>query len=254
MEINKIYNLDCVKGFLLLESQSIDCVWTDPPYNIEYAYDRYKDNMGLEAYKALMDHVFKECWRVLKPGKTMFMKQFYKNLPFIMEIGCRYFNFHNLIIWKNSSPAQPNDNFKPAYEVILMFTKGEINYFNPKFEVRKTIMPWNKKRAENYYGKLTNIWDDIPYIYGGSIKHKEGIFKPGTNQKAHPCQHPMQLVVRSIGFTTQEGDVILDPFIGSGTTAEACKQLGRKFIGFEISPEYCKIAEERLKQEVLTFE
>lgn len=250
--LNKISCCDCLAGFKLLPDSSIDCIWTDPPYNINYHYEEYDDARPQDDYLELMDAVFKESHRVLKDGKVMFMKQWYNNLPAILNIGSKYFTLHNLIIWKNSSPAQPKDNYKPVYEVILMFTKGKINYFNDKFETRKTIMPWNKGRIVNYYGKLTNLWDDIPNVYAGSIKHKEGVYKPGTNEKEHPAQHPIKLVTRCIGFVTKENEIVLDPFIGSGTTAIACKQLNRKFIGFEISEKYCDVAEKRLQQTVLS--
>lgn len=249
--INKVIQGDCIEGLKQLDDNSVDCIWIDPPYNINYKYNGYSDNLDTDDYQKMMETSFKEFYRILKDGKCVFIKQFWRNLPLTLKIGMKYFNFHNQIIWKNSSPAQPKTNFKPLYEIILMFTKGEIVYFNDKFETRKTQMPWTKSRTENYYGKISNLWIDIPNIYGGSIKHKEGIYKPGTNEKKHPAQHPIKLVTRCIGFVTKEKDIVLDCFMGSGTTAVACKQLNRNFIGFELSEEYCKIAEERLKQENL---
>ena len=249
MTKQKIINGDCIQGLSNLAEESIDCVWTDPPYNINYHYEGYDDNLSEKEYWDMIDNVLAGCYKVLKIGKVMFMKQFWKNWYLSVQIALdKGFKLHNVIIWKNSSPAQPNTNYKPIYEVILMFTKGDIDYFDDKFETRKTIMPWNKSRLENYFGKITNLWTDIPNIYAGSIKHKEGIYKDGTNEKAHPAQHPIKLVTRCIGFVTKEEDVVLDPFIGSGTTAVACKQLNRQCIGYEINPEYCKIAEERLSQ------
>lgn len=249
IEINKIYNMDCLEGMKQIEDNSVDCSWTDPPYNIDYNYSEYKDNKTKEEYWCFLEEVFKDIYRVLKDGSCLFIKQYHKNqykmVKVCLDIG---FLLHNTIIWKNSSPAQPKSNYKSIYEVILVFTKGEIKYFNDKFETRKTIMPWNKDRLNNYYGKLSNLWDDIPPVYAGSIKHKEGVYKVGTNKKIHPAQHPIKLVTRSIGFTTKENEIVLDPFIGSGTTAVACKQLNRNFIGFEITEEYCVVANKRLEQ------
>lgn len=251
MILNQIQNIDCLEGLKKIPNESIDCIWTDPPYNINYNYDEYNDSKTGPQYEALMEEIFKTSQFILKPGRCLFMKQWHKNIPLIMLIGLKYFKLHNLIIWKNSSPAQPKDNYKPVYEVIFMFTKGDITYFNDKFETRKTLMPWNKDRIENYYGKITNLWDDIPNIYAGSIKHKEGVYKPGTNEKEHPAQHPIKLVTRCIGFVTQENEIVLDMFMGSGTTAVACKQLNRNFIGFEISKKYIEIANKRLQQDNL---
>lgn len=248
LDINKIYNMNCLEGLKLIDDNSIDCIWTDPPYNIGYEYNEYDDNKNELEYQKLIEEVFRQSSRILKDGKVMFMKQWYKNIQTILSISSSYLRLHNIIIWKNSSPAQPKDNYKPIYEVIFMFTKRNIDYFNDKFETRKTMMPWNKDKIENYFGKLTNLWDDIPNIYAGSIKHREGIYKTGTNEKEHPAQHPIKLVTRSIGFVTQKDEVVLDMFMGSGTTAVACKQLNRNFIGFEINKEYCDIAEKRLKK------
>lgn len=245
--------MDCLEGMKQMDNNSVDCIWTDPPYNINYHYDNYQDNLSEKKYWDLIDNIMIECYRVLKDGKCMFIKQFWKNQYRTTQLALdKGFKIHNVIIWKNSSPAQPKDNYKPIYEVIIMITKEKLNYFNDKFETRTIIMPWAKGRLENYYGKLTNLWLDIPNIYAGSIKHKEGIYQSGTNKKAHPAQHPIKLVKRCIGFVTKEEDVILDPFIGSGTTAVACKQLNRKFIGFELSKDYCDIANERLSQQNLT--
>ena len=108
------------------------------------------------------------------------------------------------------------------------------------------IMSWNKDRAENAKFQLLDYWDDIPLVYAGSIKHKEAILEHGTCKKAHPCQMPEMLPGRAILFSTDENDIVLDPFTGSGTTAMACKKLKRQFIGSEISEEYFKIIKSRL--------
>lgn len=252
LELNKVYCMDFREGIIQVQDRSIDCIWTDLPYNQNYDYSEYNDNLEVKEYVDLMTRMVQEGYRVLKEGRFMFIKQSMKNIPLMFTILNKTdFLFHNLIIWKNSSPAQPKNNYKPAYEVIFMLSKGAPTYFNDGFENRKTIMPWNKKRTENYYGKLNNIWDDISYIYGGSIRHPEGIYKDGTNDKRHPCQHPIQLVTRCIGFVTQEWETVLDMFIGSGTTAVSCKQLKRNYIGFEKDPNYVKLCNERLSQSIL---
>ena len=251
--MNKIIHGDCIEEMKKLGEDSIDCIWTDPPYNINYNYENYKDDLESKEYRSLLHSFLVHSAIVLKEGGCLFIKQFWRNVPLMFDlIKGSSFTFHNMIIWKNSNPHQPKDNFKPAYEVILMFVKGEkIKYFNDKFEVRTTIMPWANKRAENYYGKITNLWEDVPYVYAGSIKHPEAVMEEGTKKKVHPAQHPLQLVIRCIGFVTKEGDTILDPFLGSGTTAVACKQLKRNCIGIEIDEKYVKVAKKRLEQKTL---
>lgn len=252
LELNKVYNEDCLLGFQKLEDNSIDCIWTDPPFNVGYKYNKYKDRLEREDYKNFMGRVMLQCYRVLKEGKFLFVKQTYRNLDLMIDI--RYnFKLHNLIVWKNSNTDQPKNNYKTQYEVILMFLKGkEPDYFNPNFETKKTVLPFEAGGGINLNGKLTNLWLDIPNLYAGAIIHPEAVIKEGTKSKAHPAQHPKQLVKRCIGFVTKENDIVLDCFIGSGTTAVACKELNRNFIGFEIDKTYCQIAEERLKQQIIT--
>lgn len=253
IEINKIHNADCIELMKEIDEDSIDCIWTDPPYNINYSYENYKDDLESQEYKKLLSQLMENASIILKPGGVLFIKQFWRNMPLMFDIfKDTKFKFWNLVIWENSNPHQPKDNFKPAYEVIFMFVLGDkIRYWDEKFEVRTTLMPWDKSRKENYYGKISNLWKDIPYVYAGSIKHPEAQLKEGTKQKQHPAQHPMQLVKRCIGFATKENDLILDPFMGSGTSALACKQMKRNFIGIEIDEEYCKLANKRLSQQSL---
>lgn len=249
---NKILQGDCIKEMEKLPDNSIDCIWTDPPYNINYHYNNYSDNLEEDEYYKLLDNCFKEFKRLIKPNKLIFIKQFWRNMPMMLDIGRKYFKFYNQIIWKNSSPAQPKTDYKPMYEVILVFVSGEKpDYFNDKFETRETIMPWNKDRAKNYYGKIGNLWDDIPYVYAGSIKHKEGLYVPGTNRKEHPAQHPEKLVSRSIGFCTKEGEIVLDPFGGSGTVAAVCKKINRGFIIIEKDKHYIDLIKQRLENTTL---
>ena len=103
-------------------------------------------------------------------------------------------------------------------------------------------------------GQMLDYWDDIPFIYAGSIRHKEAVMKPLTNEKAHPCQMPKELAARAIMFSSKEYEVILDPFLGSGTTAVKAKELGRHCIGIEIEEKYCEIAAKRCSQSVMELE
>lgn len=104
--------------------------------------------------------------------------------------------------------------------------------------------------STEYKGQLKDRWDNIPFVYAGSIRHPEAVLIPGTNKKAHPCQMPVALAERAILFSTNEGDVVLDPFIGSGSTAIACVRTKRLYIGIEISEEYCQLAHHRLRWEL----
>jgi DNA modification methylase len=112
---------------------------------------------------------------------------------------------------------------------------------------------WGAYSTE-WKGQLLDYWDDIPYVYAGSIAHKEAILAPGSNKKAHPCQMPEMLAARCILFFTEEGDEIFDPFAGSGTTLVAARKLRRHAVGCEQEIEYCSIAANRLEQCKTMFE
>ena len=92
---------------------------------------------------------------------------------------------------------------------------------------------------------MLDYWDDIPFVYTGSIKHPEAILVSGTNRKVHPTQMPLGLATRCIIFSTDKGNTVLDPFNGSGTTGEACIKLDRRFIGIERETEYVSLALDR---------
>lgn len=259
VEINKIYHMDCLEGLKKLPDDSIDTVWTDPPYNINYKYDVYDDDMSLDAYFKWCSEWVKECHRVLKPSGSIFVKMWSRHIfDFYKVLEKHNFIFKNVIVWKRKSCANYTDRYLGGYEVIFFFTKTHNSKFNAEGFLRNTtfLKRWDGKKE--YMGRLNDLWDDIKPITAGNLRHSEGCYQNegGVNGcyqniggvKEHPAQHSTELVIRSIKCTTTENDVVLDPFIGSGTTAVACKRLNRKFIGFEISQKYVDLANKRLQK------
>ena len=251
LEINKIYNQDCIEGLKLLDDNSIDCVWTDPPYNIGYKYDEYKDNKDLSKYFDWCDLWLKECWRVLKPEGSIFVKMWSRHLfDFQKLLDRNSFVFKNIIIWKRKSCANYSDKFLGGYELIFFFTKSKESKFIPEGFLRDTQFLKRWDGTKEYKGRLNDLWDDIKPVTAGNLKHPEGCYKEGSGSKEHPAQHSEELVARSIQCTTNEGDVVLDIFMGSGTVANVCKKSNRNFIGFETSQEYCNVANRRISKEL----
>jgi len=249
LEINKIHNIDCLEGLKLIEDDSIDCVWTDPPYNIGYKYDEYKDNKDISKYFNWCDLWLKECWRVLKPEGSIFVKMWSRHLfDFQKLLDKNSFIFKNIIIWKRKSCANYSDKFLGGYELIFFFTKSKESKFNPEGFLRDTqfLKRWDGTKV--YKGRLNDLWDDIKPVTAGNLKHPEGCYKKGSGSKEHPAQHPEELVARSIQCTTNEGDIVMDIFMGSGTVANVCKKSNRNFIGFETSQEYCNVADRRISK------
>ena len=233
-ELNKIYAMDCLEGLKQLPDESVDLVVTSPPYNKHSAnrktnnsdswtkanidYGVYKDDMPENEYQEWQKNILRECLRVLKPDGSIF----YNHKPRVVEHKVIFphewlmeFDIRQMIIWnRGSTPQIEPIRFFPTVEYIFWITKTK----HPKF-YRKDAM----------FKKV--IWDFPPKPF-----------------KEHPAPFPIELPLNCIKATTDEGDIVLDPFMGSGTTAVACKQLNRNFIGFELNPEYVKLAEERLKK------
>lgn len=245
IEINKTHCIDCIDGLKQLDDESVQCIWTDPPYNIDYKYDKYKDKR--EDYFGWCEEWLKECYRVLKINGSLFVKMWSR---YIFSFGNLLlktnFHFKNVIIWKRKSSANYDNKYLGGYEIIFFFTKQEDNKFIADGFLRKTQFLKRWDGTKEYKGRLNDLWDDVKPVTAGNLIHPEGVYVEGTGKKEHPAQHPEEIVLRSLKCSTDEGDLVIDIFMGSGTVASACKKSNRNFIGFEISEEYCKIANGRL--------
>ena len=224
--INKIICGDCLEVMKDIPDKSVDLVVTSPPYNFNgfnrdgrvINYLDYKDNLKTSDYKKWIENILVESSRVLKIGGVLYWNhkgkyENYKYSPPHWVIDLCPLNLFQEIIWKYpSSPDVAKVKWYPRFENIYMFSKGKLDYFNPDM------------------AKIGNVWE---------INHSMGKIN-------HPAPYPLGLAKRCVESVTKENNIVLDPFIGSGTTAVACKSLGRKYIGIEISPEYCDIARKRV--------
>jgi site-specific DNA-methyltransferase (adenine-specific) len=218
-ELNKIYCMDCLEGLKKIPDNSVDLVLTDPPYSTPTitSFGRKKVlNLGdLSIQENFFRQIKVEFERILKPNGRVFIFCDDKYYPILFAVFYDWQN-KNLVIWD----------------------KGKIGMGNPFRKQHELLFYLNR---ETYSYKRTEGITHYPTI----LKYKS------DKNKIHGAQKPFELCKDLIiGFSEKE-EIVLDPFIGSGTTAVACKQLGRNFIGFEISPEYCKIANKRLEQDTL---
>lgn len=238
--LNKLYQIDCLLGLKQLPSESINTIITSPPYNKTFfnggkrpenkgnsiwkgytiEYDIAADNMPLEDYEEWLSSVLKECYRVLAPGGSIFFNhkpiryqnKIYHPMNIILKSGL---DVYQEIVWnRKNSPNIRKDVLLPCTERIYWITKGK-----PKF--------YKERLPEEY---RSEVWDII------------------AKKSKHPAPFPEELVYNCMISTTDENDVVLDPFLGSGTTPFVAKQYGRRYIGFEISDEYIKMSNERLEQ------
>ncbi len=239
--MNSIINGNCIDKLKTIESESVDVVFADPPFNLNKKYKSSKDRLAEEEYLNWTYEWLDECVRVLKPTGALFLH----NIPRWLTYCSAFLNdkmyFQHWISW--DAPSAPmGKSLQPAHYGILYYTKEprhskykEIRYPHKRCRKKKCnhlLKDYGGKKASVHpYGPLvSDVWTDIH-----RIKHRR-------SRDEHPCQLPIHLVERIVLMASEEGDTILDPFLGTGTTAIAAKKLGRKYIGIELDPSYHEIA------------
>jgi site-specific DNA-methyltransferase (adenine-specific)/modification methylase len=234
IELNRIYQMDCLDGLKEIEDKCINLTLTDPPYNV-----KLKSSISLTGRKAMYEDFNKMDWDKLN------IRELYDSV------------FPHL------------DRITKSDGSVLMFCRLEwITYLiesanKNNFDVKATII-WHKTnpmpqvRKRNYLSSTEAIvwvarWDKDKCLFKfnfGTQNDMHNFFESpicmGLERTEHPTQKPLDLIKKLLEIHSDRGDLILDPFIGSGTTAVACKLTGRRFIGFELEKEYIDIANRRL--------
>lgn len=255
MKTNIIYQASS-ENMTQIDNESINLIVTSPPYNIDIKYGnktikgktikskgtKYKDNFTEEEYRNMLKNVFNECKRILKKDGSIFIniKNRYSDgsiiTPYWIEQYFSDFYLKNVIIWNFDWGGSTNKRFAPRYEYVFWFTKSNNDY---KFNLDNVKIPALNYRPDRYKSQLKNpsdVWK-ISMVSGNFVE-----------RTAHPAQYPERLIERIILSVTNENDIVLDPFIGSGTTAVVAKKLNRQYLGYEIVKEYIDICDERLKK------
>lgn len=252
LELDTVYCGDCLEIMSRIPDESVDLVFADPPFNIGKPYKDRRDD-----YQDWCAKWIAQCFRVLKDTGSFYHMTLTRHLEWKMPLMAQYGVFMNLISWRNVSASHSKRSFWNEYQPIMVYGKTQDYKFNTYAEVDMTpltdCVQYHKRwrwggYSTTYRGQLKDRWDDIPFVYAGSIHHPEAIIVAGTNKKAHPCQMPLGIVRRVILFSSDENDIVLDPFLGSGTTAVAAEELGRRWMGIELSSEYCTLAENRIAE------
>ena len=220
MELNKIYNEDCLEGMKHIPDGSVDLIVTDPPYLMNYKTGRRKDKshrfndviLNDDNEQLITDYV-KECYRIMKEDTAMYLFCSSNKVDFFKRELEKLFSIKNMIIWvKNNHTAGDLESaFGRKYEIVFLVNKGQ-RKFNGE--------------------RLTDIWE-FP--------------KVATDGQLHQNQKPIELIKRCIVKHSNVGDVVFDGFMGSGTTAAAALDTNRNYIGFELDEYYFNVAEKRLK-------
>lgn len=241
-----IYHGDCRD--ILPSLPKVDLVFADPPFNVgkPYGNSDWRDDFGEWCAEWIAS-----CWDLVLPIGSFYFMTLTRHLEWQMPLMAKQGVFINLISWRNVAGVGSKRAFWNDYQPIMLYGKTENYIFNTYANTDDSgFRRWGGYSTE-HKGQLRDRWDDIPFVYVGSIHHKEAILKPQTNEKLHPCQMPEGLARRAMLFSTNEDAIVLDPFMGSGTTLRAAKDLGRKAIGIEIEEKYCEIAAKRMSQTVM---
>jgi len=220
--INKVINGDCLEVMKDIPDKSVDLVVTDPPYNMDYSgrgkvnkFEGFNnDKLDEEEHSEWFSKILSEFYRVLKEDSVIYIWIDFRNYARIYNLVKKLFSIKNCIVWDKRSIGM-GQHFRFQHEFCIYAIKG--NY-----------------KLENH--KIGDIWQ---------LKRESVV------NYQHPTQKPLGASYLPIKYSSKESDVVLDTFLGSGTTAIAAKQLNRNFIGIEISKDYCKIANERLRVETL---
>ncbi|WP_375257349.1 site-specific DNA-methyltransferase [Citreimonas sp.] len=247
LPLNTILNGDCVAVMDSLPESSVDLIFADPPYNLQLRGDLHRpDNSRVDAVDDHWDQFdtfaaydrFTTDWlraarRVLKPNGALWVIGSYHN---IFRVGASLQNegfwILNDVVWRKSNPM-PNFRGKRltnAHETMIWATKSEGAKYTFNYEALKALNEGIQMRSD---------WV-LPICNGGER------LKDANGDKAHPTQKPEALLHRVLIGATNPGDVVLDPFFGTGTTGAVAKMLGRDFIGIEREHAYIEVAEKRI--------
>src|SRR5215213_282361 len=257
--VDRLHKGACLEILKAVPSETVDLAFADPPFNLTKNYSGYSDNRDESDYIGWCKRWLVEYERVLKPGGALFLL----NLPkwsvrladFLTRTGSLY--LQNWIAW-NALP-EPKGVLMPAHYSLLYLTKGpRANRFNycamengwepfdeavfppdrPDVCGRRKCLRARRASTGTWRGELTDIWHDIHRDRRPAEKNPE--------RKAHPCATPERLVDRIIRLATDPGDLVLDAFAGTGTSAFISKRLGRRFIAIEQDDGYHRHAEHRM--------
>ncbi len=246
LPLNRILRGDCIEGMRSLPDASIDMIFADPPYNLQLGGDLNRpDGSHVDAvtdawdkfdsfatYDAFTRQWLTEARRLLKPDGSIWVIGSYHNIfrvgALLQDLG---FWILNDIVWRKANPM-PNfrgTRFTNAHETLIWAARSEKAKYTFNYRTMKTLNDELQMRSD---------WV-LPVCGGPERIRKNGV-------KAHPTQKPEALLYRVMLATTNRGDVVLDPFFGTGTTGAVAKRLGRDWIGLEREADYIAVAEERI--------
>ncbi len=226
-----------------------DLLIADPPYNLnkEFGSGKFKQ-MSSDSYERWLDTWLSLCIPLLKPTASIYICGDWRSSSAIQRVGSRYFRLQNRITWEREKGRGAKANWKNSAEDIWFFTVSDEFTFNvDDVKLRRKVLApykengqpkdWDQSLKGNFRDTHpSNIWTDISVPFWSMPENTD-----------HPTQKPEKLLAKIILASTNPGDLVLDPFSGSGTTAVTAKKLGRDFIVIEADEQYCLLAQKRLE-------
>ncbi len=232
-----------------IEAGTIDLLLADPPYNLDKKFGRESFKASADDdYEAWLDEWLQLCVPLLRPDSSIYICGDWRSTAAIQRAGSRHFRLRNRITWEREKGRGAKANWKNTSEDIWYFTMSDDFTFNIDAvkQRRRVIAPyresgkpkdWTETANGNFRDTYpSNLWTDISVPFWSMPENTD-----------HPTQKPEKLLAKIILASTNLGDMILDPFAGSGTTAVAARKLGRRFIAIESDEEYCLLAAKRLE-------
>lgn len=228
---------DVIEELRKIKSKSVDLIVTDPPYNLSKDYGNTNDNLEFDEYLEFTRGWLKEAVRVLKDDGTIyvFMGMRYISYLYVIMEKELSLSFNSWITWYYTQGIGKTKGFSPRHDDILMFTK------NPK---KFTFNLDNIRVPQKYYRSVNNMRGANP----GNVWEFSHVHYSNKNRRKHPTQKPEALYERMILASSNEGEIVLDPFLGSGTMLRVCQQTGRKGIGIDINQEFIQLVSKRLSE------
>ncbi len=228
---------------------SFDLLFADPPYNLTKAFGKetFREKTT-DDYEEWLDSWIRLCVPLLKPTASVYICGDWRSSSAIQRVGTKYFKLQNRITWEREKGRGAKANWKNMAEDIWFFTVSDEFTFNlDAVKIRRKVLApykingepkdWEAGKTGNFRDTHpSNIWTDISVPFWSMPENTD-----------HPTQKPEKLLAKIILASTNPGDLVLDPFSGSGTTAVVAKKLSRDFVAIESDEEYCLLAQKRLE-------
>jgi DNA modification methylase len=242
MEFNRLICGDAIEEMSRLPDASIDLIIADPPYNLGKDYGNNRDMKGWHEYEAFTRAWLSQAIRLLKPTGAIyvFMGVRFISFLFLMLENDFGLSFNGWITWHYTQGMGRKNGFSPRHEDILYFTKTSDFTFN----LDAIRIP------QKYYRERNNMAGANP----GDVWQFSHVHYCSAERQKHPTQKPEAIMERIIRASSNPGDVVLDPFVGSGTTCRVAQTLKRRWIGIDINPEYIAMSQKRIDTVVEEFD